>query len=66
MTTFHTHNQCTRYHFVPEYVEKGTFKVIFVRSADNDADIFTKNLPTEAFMRHKATIMKGTRQDVGK
>ncbi len=58
----------TRYHFVGEYVENGTFKVTIVRSVDNDADIFTKNLPTEVFnsKKHQATIMNGTCQDVGK
>ena len=50
----------TRYHFVREYIEDGTFKIIFVRSAENIADIFTKNLPTEAYKKHQETIMFGT------
>ncbi len=42
----------TRYHFVREYIEDGILKVIFVRSESNDADIFTKTLNTETFVRH--------------
>ena len=42
----------TRYHFVREYIEDGVIKVIFVRSEDNHADIFTKNLNTESFGKH--------------
>ena len=42
----------TRYHFVREYIEDGIVKVVFVRSEDNDADIFTKNLNGEVFWKH--------------
>lgn len=46
----------TRYHFVREYIEDGIVKVIFVRSEENDADIFTKNLNQETFKRHCDSI----------
>jgi hypothetical protein len=46
----------TRYHFVREYVEDGIVKVVFVRSEDNDADIFTKNLNGETFEKHCISI----------
>jgi hypothetical protein len=49
----------TRYHFVREYIEKGIMKVVFVRSAENDADIFTKNLPTESYLKHQKKVMNG-------
>ena len=42
----------TRYHFVREYIEDGILKVVFVRSEDNHADIFTKNLNIETFGKH--------------
>ena len=42
----------TRYHFVREYVEDGIIKVRFVRSEENHADIFTKNLNSEKFDKH--------------
>jgi hypothetical protein len=46
----------TRYHFVREYVEDGIVKVVFVRSENNDADIFTKNLNGETFEKHCVSI----------
>jgi len=49
----------TRYHFVREYIERGVLKIVFVRSANNDADIFTKNLPTDLYLKHKQNIMSG-------
>ena len=30
------------HHFVCEYIEDGAVKVIFVKSSENDADLFTK------------------------
>lgn len=41
-----------RYHFVRQYVEDGIVKIIFVRSEDNKADIFTKNTKDDVFKRH--------------
>ncbi len=42
----------TRYHFVREYIQDGTMKVVFVRSEENDADIFTKKLSGEVSAKH--------------
>ena len=33
-----------KYHFVREYVDKGTLAVEFVRTENNKADPFTKNV----------------------
>ena len=41
-----------RAHFVREYIEDGIIKIIFVKSADNDADVFTKNTSEEVFQSH--------------
>ena len=41
-----------RYHFVREYIEDGMVQIVFVKSKDNDADIFTKNLDGETYWRH--------------
>ena len=46
-----------RQHFIREYVEIGTVKIIFVKSKLNTADIFAKNLSQELFTRHKERIM---------
>ena len=48
-TSQRTKHVDVRYHFVREYIEDGMIKIIFVKSKDNDADIFTKNLDGEAF-----------------
>ena len=42
----------TQYHFVREYVENGTVVVVFVRSEDNRADPFTKNVTEVVYRRH--------------
>ena len=46
----------TRYHFVRNYIEDGILKIKFVRSNDNTADIFTKNLAAESFEKHTTNI----------
>lgn len=43
----------TKYHFIREYVECGVVSVIFVRSADNKADLFTKNVPDQIQKKHQ-------------
>jgi hypothetical protein len=43
-TGVRTRHVDTRYHFIRESVEKGNFKVKYVKSCDNDPDIFTKNV----------------------
>ena len=48
-----------RQHFIREFVEDGIIKVIFVKSRNNDADIFTKNLSRELFEKHKNRIING-------
>ena len=46
-----------RYYFVRDYIEDGLVKIIFVKSQNNDADMFTKNLPTELFKKHSENVM---------
>jgi hypothetical protein len=47
----------TQYHFVKEYVQDGFIRIIFVRTKDNDADIFTKNLSGDLHSRHASKIV---------
>ena len=42
----------TRRHFVSHYVEDGKIKIKFVRSEDNNADIFTKNANESTYEKH--------------
>ena len=42
----------TRYHFIREIIDDGLIKIEFVRSKENDSDIFTKNVNQETYERH--------------
>ena len=46
-----------RYHFVREYVENGVVKILFMRSEDNNSDMFTKNMMREVFWKHTRKFM---------
>ena len=46
-----------RYKYVNEYVEDGVVKVIFVKSEDNEADVFTKNLGKELHNKHCSKLV---------
>jgi hypothetical protein len=52
-----------RHHFTREFIEDGIVKVIFVRSNENDADLFTKNLPGEVYERHAQKFLKKKEED---
>jgi len=51
-TGVRTRHVNTRYHFIRENVEDGIVKVEFVRSGNNDSDIFTKNVNHEIYEKH--------------
>ena len=40
----------TRYHMIREHVEDGIVKIIYVKTTENLADIFTKNVSQEVFV----------------
>ena len=40
-----------------EYVEDGFIKIIFVKSEDNDSDIFTKNTSVDTYERHQRKVV---------
>jgi hypothetical protein len=46
-----------RYHFVRDLIEDGVVEVTFVRSEENDSDVFTKNLGEELFKKHTQKYM---------
>jgi hypothetical protein len=48
-TSQRTRHIDVRMHFVRQYIEDGVFKIVFVKSEENDADIFTKNTTEEIF-----------------
>jgi len=47
----------TRYHFVRQYIKNGKVLIEFVRSHDNDSDIFTKNTTSEIHHRHSEKLI---------
>ena len=47
----------THYHFVREHIEDGTIQIEFVRSDENHADLFTKNLPGEGYGKYQRMTM---------
>jgi hydroxylamine reductase (hybrid-cluster protein) len=50
--TKHTRHIDARYHFVREFILDGDIKIVFVTSALNKADIFTKNISNETYRQH--------------
>lgn len=46
-----------RYRFVQEFVLDGFLKIIFVRTEENDADIFTKNVGGDLHDKHRAKMV---------
>jgi hypothetical protein len=51
----------TRYHFVREYVEDGFIRIVFVRTANNVSDSFTKNVTGDVYDAHTKRICRGQR-----
>ena len=47
----------TRYHYIRRLIEKKENELRFVRSEDNKADIFTKNLSEKAFKKHTLSMV---------
>lgn len=47
-----------RTHFVRQHIECGTFIIEFVKSVENDADIFTKNTSEDIFNAHANKLVK--------
>jgi hypothetical protein len=42
----------TRYHFVRENLDDGIIKIEFIKSVENQSDIFTKYVTQEIYERH--------------
>ena len=57
MTTSHMKHVDIWYKYVNEYVEDGIVKIIFVKSADNNSDILTKNVSAELCKKHSRKMV---------
>ena len=51
-TSHRTKHIDTRYHFVCKYVEDNVLKIMFVKSAENQADPYTKNMGEEIYKKN--------------
>ena len=49
-----------QYHYVREFVQKGEVQILFVRSENNDSDVFTKNTSKNTFDEHSVKFMVTT------
>ena len=47
-----------QYHFVRKFVEDNFLKIIFVKTKENVADIFTKNLPKKLHNKHRKNFLQ--------
>ena len=56
-TTSGTKQVNVRTKYVNEYCEDGVIKIIFVESAENDADIFTKNLNQKLHSKYSSKLI---------
>ena len=52
-----------RYHFIRQHVDDGTMKIELIRSEDNIADVFTKNLGHKLFWSHVYKLMEWRNKD---
>ena len=57
ITISHTKHVVMRYKYINEYVEDGIIEIIFVNSAGNDSNIFTKHLSTELYKKHSKEMV---------
>jgi hypothetical protein len=57
-TGFRTWHLDTRYHFVREFIEDGFIKIEFVRSVENDSDLFTKNVKQKLYAKHTKKFLE--------
>jgi hypothetical protein len=48
----------TRYRFVREFIEDGFIRIKFVGSAENDSDLFTKNVNQELYEKHTKKFLE--------
>ena len=62
-TTSRSKHVDVRTKYVNEYCEDGILNIVYVKSEENDADIFTKNLGSDLHSKH-GSKMVGTKKEV--
>jgi hypothetical protein len=58
LTVFRTWHVDTRYHFVQEFIEDGFINIKFIRSVENDSDLFTKNVNQKLYAKHTKKFLE--------
>jgi hypothetical protein len=53
-------SSCRYIHYIRENVEDGIIKIEFVRSMENDSDIFTKTVTQEIYEKHVRNFLEDT------
>ena len=48
----------TQYHLIRENLKEGIIKIEFVKSVENESDVFTKNVTQEIYKRHVKNFFK--------
>ena len=46
-----------RHHWIREQIINNVFETKYIRTHDQPADLFTKNLPPDVLAKHRATLM---------
>jgi hypothetical protein len=60
----HTRHVDSRYHFIQEHIEDGFIQIVFVKSCDNDADLFTKNVSKDIYNKHVGKFLGKVNEDL--
>jgi hypothetical protein len=56
----------TRYHSVREFIEDNFIKIEFVRSVENNSDVFTKNVNQEIYLKQMKFLLADSKNgDIG-
>ena len=56
-TKLHTKHMDIKYNCVNEYVQDRVIKIVFVKSAENDSNILTKNLSADLHEKHSKKMI---------
>jgi hypothetical protein len=58
LTGFRIWHVDTRYHIVREFIENGFIEIEFVRSVENNSDLFTKSVNQELYAKHTKNFLE--------
>jgi hypothetical protein len=56
----------TRYHLIWEHIEDSFIQIVFVKSCDNNADLFTKNVSKDIYNKHVGKFFGKVKEELEK